>query len=321
MIQATSLNLDFDIINRTAYYKMFSTMTNLNYRWGKTQKIQHSFSPLSLNSVSLLETTPAFDSVVDENIYIRKSFEEQFIIGMKYEFSYDNTFKPKPHNFFFQAGINTAGNMIDLFKGIGKEPSERPYFLLNNIYSQHVKITTDFRYYLNGLDKTLVLRLYAGIGMPYGNSTVLPYVEQFFSGGAYSIRGFTARFVGPGSYNEDKSGYIDQSGDMKLEGNLEYRFGISKVVKGALFLETGNIWLANEDENRPGAKFDFHTFYNQLAVGTGFGLRFDFNFFVVRTDLGFPIRTPYITDEKHWLFGTNQILSGKLFYLAIGYPF
>ncbi|MEN8228286.1 MAG: BamA/TamA family outer membrane protein [Bacteroidota bacterium] len=321
MIQETSMNLDFDIINRTAYYKMFSTMTHLNYRWGKSRKIQHSYSPFYVNSVSLIETTPAFDSVVDENIYIRKSFEEQFIVGMKYEFSYDNTFKTKPHNFFFQAGINSSGNVIDLFKGMGKEASERPYYFLNNIYSQHVKITTDLRYYLNGLDKTLVFRLYAGVGMPYGNSTVLPYVEQFFSGGAYSIRGFTARYLGPGSYNEDRSGYIDQSGDMKLEGNLEYRFGISKIVKGAIFLETGNIWLANEDENRPGAKFDFHTFYNQLAVGSGIGLRFDFNLFVLRTDLGFPLRTPYMTDEKHWLFGTKQILSGKLFYLAIGYPF
>ena len=210
---------------------------------------------------------------------------------------------------------------MDLLTGIGKEASERPYYFLNHIYSQHVKVTSDFRYYLNGLNNTLVLRLYAGIGIPYGNSRVLPYVEQFFSGGAYSVRGFTARYLGPGSYHEDEVGYIDQSGDIKLEGNLEYRFGISKVVKGAIFLETGNIWLANEDEHRPGAKFDIHTFYNQLAVGTGIGLRFDFNFFVLRTDFGFPLRTPYQTDEKNWLFGTSQIWDGRLFYLAIGYPF
>ena len=106
-----------------------------------------------------------------------------------------------------------------------------------------------------------------------------------------------------------------------MEGNLEYRFGLSKVVKGAVFLEAGNIWLVNEDENRPGAKFEFNTFYRQLAVGSGVGLRFDFNFFVLRTDLGFPIRTPYVEDDRNWLFGTGNIFSNALFYLAIGYPF
>ena len=320
-IQQTSVNVDFNILNRTAYYTMFSAKTNLNYKWGKRREVQHSYSPLYINSVFLLATTPAFDSVVDENIYIRKSFEEQFIVGMKYDFTYDNTYKTQPYNIFFQAGISSAGNSLDLITGIGKDASDRPYYFMNNIYSQHVKLTTDFRFYIHGFDKTMVFRLYAGAGIPYLNSTVLPYVEQFFSGGAYSVRGFTARTLGPGSFHEVESSYIDQSGDLKLEGNLEYRFGISKIVKGAIFLETGNIWLMNEDENRPGAKFEFNTFYRQLAVGSGVGLRFDFNFFVVRTDLGFPIRTPYIEDDSNWLFGTGNIFSNALFYLAIGYPF
>jgi outer membrane protein insertion porin family len=107
------------------------------------------------------------------------------------------------------------------------------------------------------------------LGIPYLNSTVLPYVEQFFAGGAYSVRGFTSRFLGPGSFYEEESTYIDQSGDVKLEGNLEYRFGLSKVLKGAVFLDAGNIWLVNEDESRPGSKFEFDTFYQQLAIGTG----------------------------------------------------
>ena len=167
----------------------------------------------------------------------------------------------------------------------------------------------------------MVIRLFAGVGVPYLNSTVLPYVEQFFSGGAYSIRGFTSRSLGPGSFYDSESTYIDQSGDVKLEGNLEYRFGISKVMKGAVFLDAGNIWLVNEDENRPGSKFEFDSFYRQLAVGTGVGLRFDFNFFVLRTDLGFPIRTPYVVDDSNWLIGSGKVFSNSMFYLAIGYPF
>ena len=317
----TAINLNFNILNRIEYYSMFSALTSLKYSWGKKLEVRHSFSPAYLNSVSLLATTPDFDSIIDENIYIRKSFEEQFIFGMRYEFSYDNTYKQQPHNVYFQAGVSSSGNLLDLFESIGNDPAERPYEFLNNIYSQHLKVTSDFRYYLNGFNKTLAMRLYAGVGIPYLNSTVLPYVEQFFSGGAYSVRGFTARTLGPGSYHEEESTYIDQSGDMKLEANLEYRFGISKITKGAVFIDAGNIWLINEDENRPGSKFKFSTFYNQLAVGAGVGLRFDFNFFVLRTDLGFPIRSPYLQDDKYWLPGDGSGFSNALFYFAIGYPF
>jgi hypothetical protein len=322
IMQRTSINADLNLLNRVAYYNMTSRKTNLNYQWSMNKNIQHSFYPVYLNSVNLLRTTAAFDSVVNENIYIRKSFEEQFILGSKYEFTYNNTLIIRPNNFLFIGGISTAGNLIDLVSGPGKNKSERPYLFLNNIYSQYVKLTTDFRYYRNGFNKSLAFRIYAGLGIPYGNSTALPYVEQFFSGGAYSVRGFTARYLGPGSFHTtDQSGYIDQSGDLKLESNIEYRFGMSKILKGAIFIETGNIWLVNEDPNRPGAVFRLNTFYDQLAVGTGVGLRFDFTFFVLRADVGFPIRTPYMENNRNWLFGTNKIFSGGQFYLTIGYPF
>ena len=321
MVQQTSLNVDFNLLNRIAYYRMFSSRMNYNYTWGQTRKMQYSVSPLYLNSVNLLQTTPEFDSVVNDNIYIRKSFEEQFIFGTRYAFTFDNTFLSRPRNVYFQAGLNLSGNLFDLLAGIGKAEADRPYTVFNTVYSQFAKVTSEFKYYFHGLNKTLVARLFAGVGLPYGNSSIIPYVEQYFSGGAYSIRGFTARYVGPGSYREETSGYIDQSGDMKLEANLEYRFGLSKIMKGALFIETGNIWLMNEDENRPGAKFNLNTFYNELAVGAGFGLRFDFSFFVLRTDLGFPIRNPYSTEGKNWIIGSGQAIKGTQFYLAIGYPF
>lgn len=321
LVQQTSFNLDFNLLNRIAYYKMFSSRMNVNYTWGKTRKIQYSVSPLYLNSVTLLATTPEFDSVVVDNIYIRKSFEEQFIFGTRYGFTFDNTHQIRPRNVFFQTGLNLSGNLFDLFAGIGKTEADRPYTVFNTIYSQFAKVTSEFKYYFHGVNRTLVTRLFAGAGIPYGNSTVMPYVEQYFAGGAYSIRGFTARYVGPGSYREDSQGYVDQSGDMKLEANLEYRFAMSKVVKGAFFVDMGNIWLINEDENRPGSKFNVRSFYNELAVGTGIGLRFDFNFFILRTDLGFPIRNPYATEGKNWILGSGQSFKGTQFYLAIGYPF
>lgn len=319
--QGTSVNLNFDLLNRTQYYSMFSSLASLRYNWGSSQAIRHSYSPVYLNSVSLLATTPAFDSIVEQNIYIRKSFEEQFIFGMRYDFTYDNTYRKQLQNIYYSIGASSSGNLLDVLAGLGKGEDERPQEILNTIYSQHLKLTSDFRYYLNGYNKSLAMRLYAGIGIPYLNSSVLPYVEQFFSGGAYSVRGFTARTIGPGSFYEQESSYIDQSGDIKLETNLEFRFGISRITKGALFIDAGNIWLRNEDEYRPGSQFSFNTFYDQLAVGTGVGLRFDFNFFVLRTDLGIPIRTPYVRDDSKWLIGQGNLLSRALFYFAIGYPF
>ena len=156
----------------------------------------------------------------------------------------------------------------------------------------------------------------------------MPYVEQFYSGGSNSIRAFQARYLGPGSVHppvktDTTEVIIDQTGDIKLEGNIEYRFKISEIVHGALFIDAGNVWLWHYDETRPGGEFRFDTFAGQLAVGTGFGLRFDFNFFILRTDLGFPLRNPY-RDEKsgsNWVWKTGDVFNRMVFNFAIGYPF
>jgi outer membrane protein assembly factor BamA len=289
------------------------------YQWKKSQKVSHLFYPFNLNLVNLLETTPEFDDIVNTNPYVKKSFEEQFIAGIKYDLIYDNVNR-KPNGFYGQFSLSTAGNLIDLLN-FGSD-GERPYTIFGNIYSQFVKASADIRLYTNTVKQGLVFRLYAGTGYSYGNSTVMPYIEQFYSGGANSLRAFTARSVGPGTYKpEEINGIIDQTGDIKLEGNIEYRFPFSKTLKGAIFIDAGNVWLLNEDESRPGAEFKLGTFIDQLAVGAGFGLRFDFNFFVMRTDFGLPLRTPYATENGNWLTTTKEVLSGTMFNLAIGYPF
>jgi outer membrane protein assembly factor BamA len=301
---------------------MSSINLGFGYQWKRPDKITHKFYPLFINSINLLETTPEFDSILTANPYIRKSFEEQFIVGMKYDFIYDNSLTKQRHGFYFQVGIGTSGNLLDAYKKASNDESERPYSVAGSIYSQFIKFSTDVRYYMNFYNKSIVLRFYSGIGFPYRNSVVMPYVEQFYSGGSNSIRAFIARSLGPGSLPPpESSDIIDQTGDIKLEGNLEYRFKMSKVLHGALFLETGNIWLLNPDETRPGADFQFNTFMDQLAVGTGIGFRFDFNFFVLRTDFGFPLRTPYKTGDSNWLASTKDVLNGMVFNLAIGYPF
>jgi len=199
---------------------------------------------------------------------------------------------------------------------------ERPYKLLGEVYSQFIKTTIDFRYYTNTTKRGWVSRIYAGTGYSYGNSSVMPYVEQYFSGGSNSLRGFTARSLGPGSYKPfDYNCIIEQTGDIKLEMNTEYRFQLSKIMFGALFFETGNVWLLNEDENRPGAKFNFNSFVDQLAVGSGIGLRFDFDFFILRLDYGLPLRYPYDEGNGNWVADFGTMFNKSKLNLAIGFPF
>ena len=318
----TSVTLGIEFLNKIQYYRMSSVNLGFGYQWKKPDRITHAFYPVFINSINLLKTTPEFDSILNANPYIKKSFEEQFIVGMKYDFIYDNSATKQPHGFYFQAGISSAGNALDLLKKASSDDADRPYSFAGNIYSQFMKFSADVRYYRNFRNKSIALRLYSGIGFPYTNSVVMPYVEQFYSGGSNSVRAFVARSLGPGNLQiPDSSDIVDQTGDIKLEANLEFRFKMSKVLHGALFLDAGNVWLLNPDETRPGAEFHFSTFTDQLAVGTGMGLRFDFNFFVLRFDVGLPLRTPYTDNGSNWLHNISESWHDKVFNLAIGYPF
>ncbi len=319
--RSTSINGGINLLNRTSFYRLNAVKASLRYQWGPSEQIFHTFYPFYLNAVKLLKTTSAFDSIIASNIYIRRSFEEQFILGIRYEFNYDDKTPVKPGNFLFMGGIYTSGNLLSLISSKPENLNKESETFLNSVYAQFAKFTADMRFYINGINNMLAIRLYAGIGLPYGNSSVLPYVEQFFSGGAYSIRGFPARRLGPGGYYQGVSGFFDQSGDIRLEGNIEYRTKFSKLLHGAIFLETGNVWLRNDDPERPGAQFSADTFLNQLAVGTGLGLRFDLGFFVLRTDLGLPLRTPYEFNGSHSIGSFSKMLKNSVFHLAIGYPF
>jgi outer membrane protein assembly factor BamA len=324
----TSVTVGLDFLNKIQYYRMSSFNLGLGYQWKKPDKITHSFYPAFVNSVALLKTTPEFDTIMMENPSIKKSFEEQFIVGMKYDFVYDNSIKKQPNGFYFQAGVATSGNLLDLINRVSSGETTRPYSFIGNIYSQFIKLSADTRYYRNYNASSLVFRFYSGIGFSYSNSVVMPYVEQFSSGGSNSIRAFQARYVGPGSVplpiqEEGRPDIIvDQTGDIKLEGNIEYRFKISKTMHGAFFVDAGNVWLLNSDPTRPGGEFNSKTFIDQLAMGTGAGLRFDFGFFVLRTDLGLPLRTAYVRENgSNWMVRSGDVFKKAVFNLAIGYPF
>ncbi len=313
-IPQTSINAGFELLNRVQYYKMNSFNTSYGYSWKKKAYNQHNFSPANFNFVVLVDTTAAFNEIYQDNPSVRRSFEEQSILSIRYRYAFDNSLNTeKKHRISWESGTYLAGALLSLinedFKFFGKP------------FSKFFKVSQDFRYYYTlQRGSVIVNRVYAGAGLPFGNSTVMPYIEQFFSGGANSVRGFVARSIGPGSYRGDTLSYFDQTGDVKLEYNFEYRYRIGQRLFGAVFLDVGNIWLVKEDELRPGSGFTWNNFYKQLAVGTGVGIRFDFDFFVIRFDVGLPLRHPGYEQGKRWIFQNGDIyqLNG---FLAIGYPF
>ena len=190
-------------------------------------------------------------------------------------------------------------------------------------YAQFVKTDVDYRYYhyLSERDQ-LVTRLFAGIAIPYGNATAVPFVRQYYAGGAEGIRAWSVRDLGPGTYRDTSATYPNQTADIKLEMNLEYRFDIIKSFKGAWFADVGNIWALKEDANRPGAEFNFDNFYKQLAIGTGFGLRLDLNFAVIRLDGGVKVKDPAVSGPDSWtLFHNKFRFKSITWQFGIGYPF
>lgn len=258
------------------------------------------------------------------------SFEKQFIIGSTFNYTYaSNPEKHKLNQFFYNGIIDIAGNILNTaYRILGEKADGKPdpSTFFGVPYAQFAKFTNDFRYYLVfNPKKQLAFRLLAGVGVPYGNSEVLPYVKQYYAGGSHDIRAFYARSIGPGSYvpeqGENVNYYLDQSGELKLMANMEYRFPLLYRVNGALFVDAGNVWLLNEDSSRPGGKFAFNTFLNEVAIGAGAGLRVDVTYFVFRLDMGIPVRKPYPVEQGRWIFGNTSFLNEFILSLAVGYPF
>ncbi len=169
---------------------------------------------------------------------------------------------------------------------------------------------------------SIVYRGFFGVGLPYGNSRALPFEKQYYTGGANDIRAWPVRSLGPGSSVIEGTIFYNQTADMKINFNIEYRFKIVWVLEGAFFVDAGNIWAVSKEDTRPGARFQFGSFLSDMAVGSGVGTRFDFSFFLFRLDFGFKMRDPQIQDGSKWVIGNpGYNFSQMTFHLAIGYPF
>ncbi|NRS90434.1 outer membrane protein assembly factor BamA [Flavobacterium sp. 7E] len=329
-VPKTKATLGYEFQNRTKLYSLQTFKGSFGYLWKENERKEHLFNLTEITYASPQNVTALYQSQIDSLPSLGKVIEKQLIFGPTYSYTYTNTMeKRKKNTFYYNGKIDLSGNITGLATGANiKDGNTKKIFDVP--FSQFIKIENEFRHYLKlSEDSQIASRLIVGAGFAYGNSDQMPFIKQFFNGGTNSIRAFRARSIGPGTFDGSKTTNTflpDQSGDVKLEFSTEYRAKIYGLVKGAVFLDAGNIWLLKDDPDKPGGKFS-KDFLNELAVGVGAGLRFDFSFLVLRTDLAFPIRKPYLADGNRWVldkvsFGNGSWRNENLvFNLAIGYPF
>ena len=316
--------LGYKMIRRVKYYQMSLVHANFGYKWHSDNELLWKIEPLTFNYITTIGKSQEFSDYLAKYPSVARSFDEQFILGSTYSLTLERiSGKNKYKNFYDNITIDLAGNLINMFTSGGT--ASAPGDILGVNYSQYIKLTNDFRHYLHISPVTkLVTRVLVGVGVPYNKSTVLPYIKQYFAGGSNDLRAFYARTIGPGSYKKDNKNtniLLDQSGEIKLIGNLEYRFPITYKLDGAVFVDAGNVWLINEDSSRVGGKFEFNRFYKEIAVGAGFGLRVNLDYVVIRLDAAIPLRRPYKDFDKYWTFSSPYLWRDYILSFAIGYPF
>ena len=317
----TRFSLNADLLNRPHYFKMAQFEAAVSYDWYPSRYSSSSFTPLKFTYTKLISTTAAFDSIVENNRAIAQSFRSQYIPQVLYSYTYSRNLD-KNNTIKFSFSVQEAGNLFwCIYEAAGKKEDKT---LFGTPFSQFVKGSVQLVYdrRLFG-SHHLVMRAFTGAAHAYGNSSQVPYSEQFYVGGANSIRAFTVRSIGPGSYRvpeETANGYFDQTGTFKFEMNAEYRFPLYGSLGGALFVDAGNVWLLKDDAERPGGTLTGSRFLKDLALGTGLGVRFDIGMIVVRGDLGIGLHAPYDTGKRGY-FNMESFKKSLSFHLAIGYPF
>ncbi|WP_432410939.1 BamA/TamA family outer membrane protein [Rasiella sp. SM2506] len=318
-IPKTKTSLAIDYLSRGQLYTLLSGTAQFGYTWRANRYVTHEIIPISVNYTKLSNTTAEFDEILIDNPFLARSFEQQFIAGLNYAFTYNGMVDTqKKHQIYLRSTFDIAGNTVGLF---GQEQGEgEPKTFIGTEYAQYAKLDADVRYHYNfGKEQVIATRLFGGYGYAYGNSTVLPFIKQYYAGGPYSVRAFRIRSLGPGTFagNVNENGTVfDQIGNIRLEANIEYRFPIFSYLKGALFADAGNIWISEENADLPGGKFTSN-FINELGMGAGFGLRVDVQGFVIRFDLAAPFHDPKLPEGERLDFRVDE----PVFNFAIGYPF
>ena len=323
--QKTSFKIYGNLLNRARFFNMLSFGGNVTYDFRKSRTWKHTITPFQLTFNTLMSTTERFDSITATNPSLALSLGDQFIPSMNYTFTYDNARLKRDYQLWWENSITSAGNVTSLlYAALGKDFREKNKKLLGTPFAQFMKFTSEIRTLFKvGEKQHIAARLMGGVLWSYGNQTIAPYSEQFYIGGANSLRAFTVRSLGPGTYNpgeNTKYGYLDQTGDIKLEANVEYRFPIFGDLYGATFLDAGNVWLMRKDESRPGGELTLKNFAKSIALNTGVGVRYDLTFLVIRLDMGIALHVPYETGKSGY-YNIPKFKDGLGLHFAIGYPF
>ncbi len=320
-IPRTNFSIGYSVVNRAKLYNLNSFNGAFGYQWKENTHRQHELNLLAITYVKPANVDTAYTNsiLVTGNPALKHVIDPQFTFGPSYSYTYTNTTETyRTNTIYYNTRISLSGNILGLVTG-ADTLNGKVKTIFNTPYNQYLKLENEIRYFHKvGTNSQIAARLIASAGLPYGNSTILPYSQQFFIGGPNSLRGFRARSIGPGSvdpyqYGANTGDFLaDQSGDIKLEANLEYRLKLFSIVYGALFADAGNVW--NAKPHQIGGTFG-EGFLSQIAADVGFGLRFDASVLVLRTDLGFPILRPYTSTLSN--LNNNK----PVFNLAIGYPF
>lgn len=321
----TSMIVAYNYQNRPGFYTRTISNASFGYTWRGNKYLTHALYPIEQNIVKIHDINSSFQEEIQSSI-LWYSYQSHHVSVSSYHLVYSNQKIGRNTDFtFFKFNIESAGNLLYSYhQMVNQNMVDSTYQLFGTDYAQYMKGDFDLRYYmaLNNTDK-LVYRFFAGAAYPYGNSQAVPFEKKYFTGGANGIRAWQVRDLGPGSFSPVERGpYPNQTGDIKIEANVEYRFKLFWLLEGALFLDLGNIWSILPYDNQPGALFELNSFYNQMAVGTGFGTRFDFSFFIFRLDMGMKLKDPSLPLGERWILG-NYPLNKKhfAFHIGIGYPF
>lgn len=321
----TEFKLYANQLNRAGFFRLLSFGGSAVYTFQSTRTSKHTFTPFRLTYNMLQNHTAKFDSIMNQNRALAISFRDQFIPAMSYTYTFDDaSITSRRHHTWWSATVTSAGNVTSaLYALCGQRFDQRDKNLFGNPFAQFVKVTTELRNLFKVRGRTHVAtRLMAGIVVPYGNSQYVPYSEQFYIGGANSLRAFTARTIGPGSFHPEETtyAYLDETGDVKLEANVELRFPIVGNLYGATFLDAGNVWLLHSQADRPGGELTLKDMWSDIALGTGLGLRYDLEILVLRLDLGVALHVPYDTGKSGY-YNIPRFKDGLGLHLAVGYPF